>query len=207
MSEMAVQRAFPTVVFLGDAISSGGRSVTSPRRRWTSLVSEELDWHEVNLSISGMGFYRRRGAKPGPGAVWDSSAEDTTLLEAAIRLDPAAVIVCLGANDAVLLDGHEDEIRTAIDRDLRMLHHELPGSPVVIAPFFPWSPLPPRTSQVVAWLRESSGVYDHRFTDALLTAIDANPELVGEDEIHPNDAGHARLAEAILPVLRGLGQL
>jgi lysophospholipase L1-like esterase len=197
-------RRFPTVVFYGDSISTGWRGITSPRARWTSLVSDELGWHEVNLSIDGMAFYRRRGARPSAEQPPSDSVEDTTLLDTAIRLAPAAVVVSLGANDSMLLEGNEGLIRDSIHRDLRRLRDELPGRPVVVAPFFTWSQLPPRTGQIVTWEREAADEYGHLFLDALFTPIEAEPSMLCDDGIHPNDLGHRALADSILPQLRSL---
>lgn len=204
MPSAAVPSRFPTVVFYGDSISTGWRGISTPRARWTSLVSDELAWREVNLSIDGMAFLRRRGARPSAEQPPTDSADDTTLLDAAIRLAPAAVIVSLGANDSMLLEGNEDRIRASLHRDFRKLRDELPGRPVVVAPFFSWSQLPPKTGQIVAWEKEAAGEYGHLFLDALLTPIEADPSMLSEDGIHPNDWGHRALADSVLPHLRAL---
>lgn len=204
MLSATVPSRFPTVVFYGDSISTGWRGISAPRARWTSLVSDELAWREVNLSIDGMAFCRRRGARPSAEQPPGDSADDTTLLDAAIRLAPAAVVVSLGANDSMLLQGNEDRIRRSIHRDLRRLRDELPGRPVVVAPFFSWSQLPPKTGQIVAWEREAADEYGHLFVDALLTPIEADPSMLCEDGIHANDQGHRALADSILPHLRSL---
>lgn len=204
MSTSPHARPFPKVVFYGDSIATGWRGTTGPRSRWTSLVSDELRWREINLAIDGMAFVRRRGPRPAPDQFPSDSAEDTALLDAAIRLDPAAVVVSLGANDSALFDGNEDLVRAGIDRDFRKLRDELPGRHVVIAPYFAWSQLPPKTGQIVAWERAAAEEYGHLFSDALLTPIEADPEMLCDDGIHPNDQGHRALADSILPTLRAL---
>ena len=45
---------FPTAVFLGDSVTTGWRSLSHPRNRWTSLVCEHLRWREVNLAADGI---------------------------------------------------------------------------------------------------------------------------------------------------------
>jgi len=173
--------AFRKVVFYGDSITTGWRGTTSPRARWTSLVSDELGWGEINLAIDGMAFVRRRGPRPSLDQFPSDTGEDTALL-----------------------DGNEDRVRAGIDRDFRMLHDALPGRPVVIAPYFAWSQLPPKTGQIVAWERAAAEEHGHLFTDALLTPIEADPEMLCDDGIHPNDKGHRALADSILPTLRAL---
>lgn len=195
---------FPEVVFYGDSVTTGWRGTTSPRSRWTSLVSDELGWREVNLAIDGMAFMRRRGPRPSIDQACTDDAEDTTLLDTAVRLAPDAVVVSLGANDAMLLEGNEQFVRASIERDLGRLRDELPGRPVVIAPYFAWSHLPPKAGQIINWQRTTAEDFGHHFTDALLTPIEAAPEMLCDDGMHPNDRGHRALADSILPVLAPL---
>ena len=102
---------FPTAVFLGDSVTTGGRSLSHPRNRWTSLVCEHLRWREVNLAADGMGFFVRRGGHL-PGGGRSPSCRDSTWLETAVRAEPDVLTVCLGLSDAAKLaaDGvHPDD--------------------------------------------------------------------------------------------------
>ena len=85
---------FPTAVFLGDSVTTGGRSLSHPRNRWTSLVCEHLRWREVNLAADGMGFFVRRGGHL-PGGGRSPSCRDSTWLETAVRAEPDVLTVCL----------------------------------------------------------------------------------------------------------------
>ena len=93
---------FPTAVFLGDSVTTGGRSLSHPRNRWTSLVCEHLRWREVNLAADGMGFFVRRGGHL-PGGGRSPSCRDSTWLETAVRAEPDVLTVCLGLSDAAAL--------------------------------------------------------------------------------------------------------
>ena len=86
---------FPTAVFLGDSVTTGWRSISHPRNRWTSLVCEHLRWREVNLAADGMGFFVRRGGHL-PGGGRSPSCRDSTWLETAVRAEPDVLTVCLG---------------------------------------------------------------------------------------------------------------
>lgn len=197
-------RNFPTVAFLGDSISTGFRGLTHPRSRWTSRVCDELGWRETNLSINGMGFFRRRGQRPTVEDTWANTAEDTLLLDALLRAYPATLVISLGGNDAFLLAEHADEVRAAIFRDLSRVHEQQPDLPVVVAPFNGPARVSERFAPVIGWIREACDASGHVFTDALMTAINDDLSLVCDDCIHPNDDGHARLAASILPVLHDL---
>jgi len=194
----------PTVVFYGDSIVTGWRGTTRPRARWSSLVSDELGWREVNLAIDGMGYYRRRGPRDATGER-APSATDTTLLDAAIRLEPDAVVVCLAANDIRFLPDHADEVRGAIERDLTRLREELSGRPVLVVTYYPVVELSPRGTVINGWIAETAERLGLHYVDAFRRVIDSNADLVCDDHTHPNDAGHRALADALLPVCRALG--
>ncbi|BCY09508.1 SGNH/GDSL hydrolase family protein [Actinoplanes sp. L3-i22] len=193
----------PTVVFYGDSIVTGWRGTTHPRARWSSLVSDELGWREVNLSINGMGYFRRRGARGGDDR-YLPSATDTTLLDAAIRLEPDAVIVCLAANDIRMLPEHAAEVRGAIERDLTRLHDELPGRPILVTVYYTGLELSERAILINGWIADTAKRLGLPYFDAFPKAINYNYALLCDDHTHPNDDGHRDLADAILPVCRSL---
>ena len=117
---------FPTAVFLGDSVTTGGRSLSHPRNRWTSLVCEHLRWREVNLAADGMGFFVRRGGHL-PGGGRSPSCRDSTWLETAVRAEPDVLTVCLGLSDAAALPSHLDLVRRAVGHDLEFLARRLRG--------------------------------------------------------------------------------
>jgi lysophospholipase L1-like esterase len=45
----------PVAVFVGDSYTAGS-GATTPARRWTSLVSREMDWFEENMGSPGAGY-------------------------------------------------------------------------------------------------------------------------------------------------------
>lgn len=203
MTTTPVARDLPTVAFYGDSITTGHRSISSPERRWSSLVCTELDWREVNIAIDGMGFYRRRGPRDADGKL-TNSADDTTLLDAVVRLRPDAVVVCLSANDLRFMDDMPDVIAQCTRRDFERLATELPGVPVVAVTYFPGTQLSHRGLGIVANVENACKATGATYVDAFRHVVDANTALVNEDEVHPNDEGHRLLAEAILPTLRSL---
>ncbi len=194
----------PNVAFYGDSISFGWRGTTAPRARWTSLVSDELGWREVNLSLNGMGYFRRRGPRGADGERQPSAA-DTTLLDAVIRLEPEAVVVCLGGNDIRFLPDRGSEVRAAIDRDHRRLAEDLPGRPVLVVTKFSTRDLSERALLVQDWITASAARWGHTYVEGFRTATADRPDLLCDDGVHPNDAGHRALADAVLPACRALG--
>ncbi len=197
-------RNHPTALFYGDSIVTGWRGTTEPRSRWTSRVSDRLGWREINLAVNGMGYFRRRGPRDGNGEL-SPSATDTTLLDAAIRLAPDVVVVCLAANDVQFMDEHGEQIAASVRRDLTRLRSELPGVPVVVTTYFPTADLPPRAARLHTWITAACTELDLTYVEDFRLAVNGSPALLCDDGVHPNDAGHAALADAVYPTLHGLG--
>lgn len=191
--------SYPTAVFLGDSVCTGWRAVTHPRNRWTSLVCEHLRWREVNLSADGMGFFCRRGGNL-PGGSRSPSARDKTWLETVLRCEPQVVTVSLGLNDAALLPSQLELVRTAVQHDLGFLRSRLPATPVLVAPFFPVLDRGPRFAVVRAMVHDVATSLGLQSTDAASQAVDGDPDRLSLDLIHPNDAGHAAIARAMIEV-------
>ncbi|MGK2348161.1 SGNH/GDSL hydrolase family protein [Actinomyces sp. W5033] len=193
----------PTAVFFGDSVTTGWQAVTHPRNRWSSLVCEHLRWREVNLAADGMGFFARRGGHlPGGGRA--PSCQDTTWLEAVVRAEPDLVTVSLGLNDAPLLPSHLDLVRQAVEHDLSFLASRLRGVPVIVAPYFPALGTGPRFEVVRRLVHEQATTLGLVSTDAMSLAIDAEADRLSIDGIHPDDAGHAAIARAMIHVYEQL---
>jgi len=167
-------------------------------------VSDELGWREVNVALNGMGYFRRRGLRGADGER-QPSATDTTLLDAVIRLEPDAVLVCLSANDIRFLPDRAHDVRAAIDRDHRRLAEGLPGRPVLVMTYFPTHDLTERAALVQEWITSSAARWGHTYVEGFRTATADRPDLLCDDGVHPNDAGHRALADAVLPACRALG--
>ncbi|RRD26700.1 SGNH/GDSL hydrolase family protein [Actinomyces bowdenii] len=192
-----------TAVFLGDSSTTGWRSVSHPRQRWTSLVCEHNRWREVNLAVDGLGYFARRGGRlPGGGRA--PSCRDTTWLEAVLRTEPDLVTVGLGLNDAAFLPSQGELVEQAIAHDLDFLSSRLPGTQVVIAPYFPTITAGPRFQAIRRMIHEHATAMGLASTDALIMAIGGDEDKLCLDAIHPNDQGHAAMARSMLPVYADL---
>ena len=202
MSSVPRPRAFPTAVFLGDSVTTGWRAVTHPRNRWSSLVCEHLRWRETSLAADGMGFFARRGGHL-PGGGRSPSCRDVTWLETVLRAEPDVVTVSLGLNDAAFLPSQLDLVRQAVDHTLSFLAARLPGTPVVIAPYFPALGTGPRFGVVRRMVHERATELGLTSTDVMSTAINGEPDRLSMDGIHPDDAGHAAIARAMIGYYEG----
>lgn len=194
---------FPTAVFLGDSVTTGGRSLSHPRNRWTSLVCEHQRWREVNLAADGLGFFARRGGHL-PGGQRSPSCRDSTWLEAVLRCEPDVVTVSLGLNDAAFLPSQRELVEQAIDHDLTFISTRLRGASVIIAPYFPSLETGPRFQAIHRLVHERATSLGLTSTDALTTAISGDEDRLAIDGIHPDDAGHAQMARAMIAFYAGL---
>lgn len=192
---------FPTAVFLGDSVTIGWRSVSHPRNRWSSLVCEAMAWREVNLAADGLGFFARRGGHL-PGGGRQPSWRDSSWLEVVLRAEPDLVTVSLGLNDAAFLPSQLDLVRQAVVHDLSFFTERLRGVPVVVAPYFPSLEVGPRFAVVRRMVHEEATALGLPSTDAMPRAIAGAPERLAIDRIHPDDAGHAAIARAMIDVYR-----
>ena len=202
VSSVPRPQSFPTAVFLGDSVTTGWRAVTHPRNRWSSLVCEHLRWREANLAADGVGFFARRGGRL-PGGDRAPSCRDAIWLEAALRAEPDVLTVSLGLNDAAFLPSQLDLVRQAVDHDLSFLAARLRGTPVVVAPYFPALGTGPRFGVVRRMVHERATELGLTSTDAMRTAINGEQDRLSMDGIHPDNAGHAAIARAMISYYEG----
>ena len=203
MSTIPNSDHFPTAVFLGDSVTTGWRGLSHPRNRWTSLVCEHQRWREVNLAADGLGFFARRGGHL-PGGQRSPSCRDSTWLEAVLRCEPDVVTVSLGLNDAAFLPSQRELVEQAIDHDLTFISTRLRGASVIIAPYFPSLETGPRFQAIHRLVHERATSLGLTSTDALTTAISGDEDRLAIDGIHPDDAGHAQMARAMIAFYAGL---
>ncbi len=203
MSTIPNSDHFPTTVFLGDSVTTGWRALSHPRNRWTSLVCEHQRWREVNLAADGLGFFARRGGHL-PGGQRSPSCRDSTWLEAVLRCEPDVVTVSLGLNDAAFLPSQRELVEQAIDHDLTFISTRLRGASVIIAPYFPSLETGPRFQAIHRLVHERATSLGLTSTDALTTAISGDEDRLAIDGIHPDDAGHAQMARAMIAFYAGL---
>ena len=160
-------------------------------------MCEHQRWREVNLAADGLGFFARRGGHL-PGGQRSPSCRDTTWVEAVLRCEPDVVTISLGLNDAAFLPSQRELVEQAIDHDLSFISTRLRGAPVIIAPYFPSLEVGPRFQAIRRLVHEKATSLGLTSTDALSTAINGDEDRLAIDQIHPDDAGHARMARAMI---------
>ncbi len=114
----------PLAVFVGDSYSAGvGASEQS--KRWTSVVSAEEDWEEINLANGGTG-YLRTAKEAGCGKAFCPNYQD--VVAAVVRNNPDIVVVAGGQNDVGM---DLNDVRSAIESTFRTIRQELPNVKII----------------------------------------------------------------------------
>jgi acyl-CoA thioesterase I len=173
----------PRIAVLGDSLA------TSPSvgQSFPAVLQARLDAKALRWSIRNAG---QRG---------DTTTGGLRRLETVLNQDPAILIVALGANDgirgvdlAVVTRNLATIIERAQARQIRVL---LCG--MEAPPFYGWN-------YMLAFheiFPDLARKYNVPLVPFLLARVALNPEMNGEDLIHPNAAGARQIADTIWPYL------
>ena len=180
------------VAFYGDSYTRGtGASATD--QRWSTIVSAERGWTEVNPSRNGLGFVNQRGA-----------GDD--LVDEVIAARPDIVISTMGLNDNFSMPSRADEIEASITRDFTTIRADLPEARlIVVEPFWYTAERPESVEQIIGWVQAAALDADADYISGASHWLDGHPEWMADDGLHPNDAGYAALAERMDAELDALG--
>lgn len=192
--ELASPPGPPVAVFVGDSYTAGAHA-TVPGNRFTALIAAAYDWTEVNLGRGGTGYITPvsdpASAMVGCGLGYCPSYLE--MIPAVVAAGPAVVVVSGGRNDAAQ---PWPDVAAGIPAFYAALREALPGVPIVaMSPI--WDTLPPPVAVVAMCtvVRRSVIAAGGLFVD-LGDPLLGWPDRVAGDGIHPNDAGHAAIADS-----------
>lgn len=167
-----------TIVAFGDSLVEGVG--TTPGHTFVDLLSARIGEPIVNLGVSG-----------------DTTADGVARIAQVLAEEPRIVIVLLGGNDAL----HKVEptqtvanMRTIIERI-----NDAGAAVLLVAP--PGGLYFSRTYE--REYERLARTYGLAYVPNILQGFLGQPTLMA-DTIHPNDAGHVRMADRIEPPLRVL---
>lgn len=174
------------IVVLGDSLAiSPSRSQSFPARLQARLDASYPGWTVVNAGVGG-----------------DTTADGVRRVDAVMTPKTAILILELGANDglrgvsvATIESNLSAVIERAQARDIRVL---LCG--METPPLNGWN----YTVDFHRVFPRVAARHNVPLVPFLLAGVALNPELNGDDEIHPNAAGAARIAETVWPFLEPL---
>ena len=180
--------ASPLIIFLGDSVTAGlglPQEQAYPARIQSRLSAEGRLVRIVNAGVSG-----------------DTSAGGLERLPWMLKQKPDVVVIALGANDG--LRGQPVE---ALERNLAAMLALVreAGAKAVLAGML----VPPNYgedygkafAEVFPRVAREAGA---AYLPFLLEGVGGVPELNQADGIHPNAAGHEKIADHVLAALRGL---
>lgn len=189
------------ISFVGDSYTNGAGTDSGAAHRFPALVAAQFGAQKQVLGFNGSG-YVARGPKP----------YNVTFPEAAARVNPTAkVVVVLGSrNDTA----PRSEVESAAKKTFATVREVAPHARIVVfGP--PWiNGLP--TDQIKSdreAVKAAAKSADVEFHDPLADGWfaerskirDGKSTMIASDHIHPNDAGHAyiadRIASALVPAL------
>lgn len=184
-----VGSAEPTIVVLGDSISSGYGLGAAPS--WVAILEEHLEaeayeYDVVNASIPG-----------------DTSSGALNRLPRLLdRYDPSIVIIELGGNDglrgqpvALLRENLSHIIELVVTRGARPL---LTG--IQIPPNYGQT----YTAQFAAVYQDLAARYEIPFVAFLMEGVALDPSRMQSDRVHPNGLGQRPMFENVWTVLADL---
>jgi acyl-CoA thioesterase-1 len=184
----AAAAARPLVVFLGDSLTAGyglPEADAYPALIAAALATEGRLVRVVNAGVSG-----------------DTSAGGLARLDWVLRLEPDVVVVELGPNDGLRglpLEATEANLRRIVERA------RAAGARVLLAGMLiPPNYGPDYAGRFAAIYPRLAAELDVPLVPFLLEGVGGEPDLNLTDGIHPNAAGHRRMADNVLPYLRAL---
>lgn len=192
--ETALTESSQTVAaFYGDSYTHGA-GASERTLRWSSQISEQRNWIEVNPSVPGLGFVNNREALP------------DDLVGLIVAEKPDVVIVTMGLNDNFLPADAAGDIEKAIADDLETFADELPDAHIVVVePFWYTDERPESVDTIIEWVKEGAAEVDADYIAGASRWLEGHPEWMASDGIHPNDAGYAEITERMDEELSELG--
>lgn len=175
----------PVAAFLGDSYTEG-IGASGQENRWSTLVSLELGWEEMNHGISGTGYATNA---QGPGYA--------NRLDDVIADNPDVVVVSGGQNDFSTYQFDPQGTLQAISSVYEELRAELPDAEIIaVGPSTP-SAVDQTVFALDAAVQEAAESVDATYV-SLLDPDVFTLDMIQPDGVHVDDAGHAAIAERVI---------
>ncbi|HJT90514.1 MAG TPA: GDSL lipase [Mycobacterium sp.] len=184
------------VAVIGDSYTTGTNEGGQGPRTWTALAWQTLARQglQVTVDVASEG-------RAGYGVRGDHGSVFADLTLRAVKPEDALVVFFGSRNDQgadpELLDGMADD---AFD----LARRAAPSATLlVIGPPWPTADVPESVLRIRDILRAEARAAGAVFVDPLAERwFVGRPDLIGADGVHPNDAGHAYMADKITPLIR-----
>ena len=191
----ALGSAASRIAIIGDSYTAGsGEGGNGPRSwpvlAWGLLAREGVDV-DADIAAEGGAGYGQRG---------DSGSVFEDLTARAVRRNDD-LIVFFGSRNDQPVDPREFPALAA--GTFQLARFAAPTAKVlVIGPPWPTAGPPPAVLKIRDSLRDQAAVAGALFVDPIAEGwLVGRPDLIGQDGVHPTDAGHAYLAQKIAPLI------
>jgi lysophospholipase L1-like esterase len=183
------------VAVIGDSYTSGTNEGGQGLKAWTARAWQTLAHQGVQVaadvsSEGGAGY----GVRGNHGSVFED------LTARAVHPDDSLVVFFGSRND----QGVDPRLLAGVAHDtLDLAHHTAPSAKLlVIGPPWPTADVPDSVLQIRDILNAAALAAGAVFIDPIADRwFVGRPDLIGADRVHPNDAGHAYLADKIAPLI------
>ncbi|WP_037184421.1 SGNH/GDSL hydrolase family protein [Rhodococcoides fascians] len=184
-----VPTSVPVVAFIGDSYGQG-IGASSAGTRWTTLASAALGWSEMNLAVGGTGYTTSYLGQP---------TDYATKVESVRAAQPDIIVVSGGRNDH--LTSGPPEIGMAAAALYGQLRSAAPDAElVVVSPIWEATDIPAEFAAIIDSIRRAAEGASVKYLD-IGEPLSGHPDLVVADGLHPNDAGHHKIAEHVVAVV------
>lgn len=181
------------VAVIGDSYTAGSTEGGNGPRSWPQIAWQLLARQGVqvdaDVAAEGGAGYGQRGTD---GNIFED------LTAQAVRRNDALVVFFGSRNDQPVDPG---KFTGYASDTLHLARYAAPGAKfLVIGPPWPTASPPPAVLKIRDSLREQAARINAVFIDPIADGwFVGRPDLIGSDGVHPNDAGHAYMADKIAP--------
>jgi lysophospholipase L1-like esterase len=165
-------------VFVGDSYTAG-TGATDASTSFPRLVSDRMGWE---LVINGCGL--------------DYCPNYVEMIPTVVAAKPDIVFVSGGRNDTT-----SDDVEAQIDKFYTELRAELPDARIIAtSPLGDDDPAPRAFERLASTIEDAVTTVGGEYLD-LGQPLEGRPELISDDDVHPNDDGYAAIADTLAPLL------
>ena len=185
------------IAVIGDSYTAGsGEGGNGPRSwpelAWGLLARSGVDV-DADVAAEGGAGYGQRGS--GGSLFVDLTAQ-------AVRRNDDLIVYFGSRNDQAV---DPQKFPSSAADTFNLARFAAPAAKVlVIGPPWPTASPPPAVLKIRDLLREQAAMVGAVFVDPIAQGwFVGRPDLIGQDGVHPTDAGHAYMAEKIAPLIYG----
>ncbi|MEY4349832.1 MAG: hypothetical protein RL719_1129 [Actinomycetota bacterium] len=188
-------------LWIGDSYSAGA-GASDVSKRFTSIVSRKLGWIEINVARGGTGYLagNSTGQTSGKAACGkDVCPNYVDVLDQLGAYRPDIIVVSGGRNDPL---GEGSNAIQSARNFYKKLAEQYPKQRVIVTlPILALEEETPEFKNFKSAVRYWAQYYGASCLD-LGEPLFGKPDLLAADLVHPNDAGHAALAEKFIKVYK-----